>query len=624
MEEQLDIYQTNLAILRVKYPHIYRRLKDAETKSVRIVNSKRQNYPTVQLHDERGDYFLHSVYDPVEEAKKVIDKLDIREISSIWMFGTGMGYHILELLNKRNKGFVTVIVEPDLNLFDIFLHTNIATEALKWTYFTFSVGNQEMLEEDIEILLSSKLHFAMGKVQIIALPGFERHQGGVYKKLVEKISKQSKYRYNSLGNSVQDTLDGLNNSFGNIEKMIKGPGIAQLEGKYKGIPAVVVSAGPSLDKNVDLLHQIKGKGLILSSDTVFPKLLKKGITPDMVFSIERIPEVWERFYDGVEIPPETWLVALNVVEKRVFDAFDNHCLIAYRATEPLSTWLDRVSGQMGTLPTGLSVSNMAYSAAALMGCDPVVLIGQDLAFGPDDQYYASGGITGNRGEEDQSGIVWVEDYDGNPIKTTVMLKHFLDWFENAFKGAPCEVIDATEGGARIAGTTIMTLQEVIDEYMNHGREIVPFGEELEESNHTTYSILEVEVQMLIDEFVQVIDILEDRIDEIEQFDKGSGELSEGEIANRYQDILNEVMNAILFRGRLAFLLQAVTTAGATRLGLFGQLKTTEDINKFKEFSKRFYEELQQSSEICMYTLRKIKNNIAEYRLKDSDGGEGNV
>jgi len=44
---------------------------------------------------------------------------------------------------------------------------------------------------------------------------------------------------------------------------------------------------------------------------------------------------------------------------------------------------------MGQLPAGATVAHLAYYLGRYLGCDPVVLVGQDLGF-TDGQYYAAG------------------------------------------------------------------------------------------------------------------------------------------------------------------------------------------------------------------------------------------
>ncbi|MGE5370815.1 MAG: motility associated factor glycosyltransferase family protein [Solirubrobacterales bacterium] len=598
----MNTYENNLKILETRYPHIHYRLKNAKMTGVTVRDTKVPNQPTIALSDENGQYFLHSSYDPMEEADRIIKRLDVREVSSVWILGTGLGYHIMKMLNLRHRGFITVIVETDLNLFDLFLHTNVAGEALIWPYFVFMVGDIETLLTDTEALLQSKVFFSLGKLNVIMLPGFERYRGSEYKQIMDKAVQYAKYRYQSLGNSVEDTMDGVKNSFRNIKYMVESPGVQQLAGKYQGKPAIIVSAGPSLDKNVDLLREVKGKALILSNDTTFPNLIKKGIVPDMVFSIERITEVWDRFYRDTEIPDETWLVGLNVIDPRVFEAFPDRHLIAYRTTEPLSRWLDETYGSKGALNTGLSVSHLAYSTAEVLGCDPIVLIGQDLAFAG-ERYYASGSRSGNRGEEDMSGEVWIEDYDGNPIKTTVMLRVFRDWFVIALRSYKGLCIDATEGGARIEGTKIMTLRETIDQYIAH-QSISAIQDVLDEPPVVEIGYSTREIKVFEKEFLSLIEYLEGVQDRLFDMDKDP-ELTWRDLAMKYQDILNEVFGQIGTNPKSSFVIQSVTTNIITRLGSYGQLIKEEDVDAFKKICKQFYENLKQSAEICMYTLREI-------------------
>jgi hypothetical protein len=60
----------------------------------------------------------------------------------------------------------------------------------------------------------------------------------------------------------------------------------------------------------------------------------------------------------------------------------------------------------------------------------------------------------------------VEGIDGKPVKSRHDWYIYLKWFESSIletKGMG-RVIDATEGGAKIHGTEIMTLREAIDQY----------------------------------------------------------------------------------------------------------------------------------------------------------------
>ncbi|NPV91575.1 MAG: motility associated factor glycosyltransferase family protein [Firmicutes bacterium] len=599
----MDIYQENLQILKKRYPHIYHRLLFKKSPRFSIENSKNEKYPTILARDGKGRFFLHSSYDPREEARRTVESLDLSKLSSLWVMGTGMGYHIMELMNKRNRGFITVILETDLNLFDVFLHTSVATEALQWPYFLFSAGEKVDLLSDVESLLQTKLNFNMGRARFLVLPGFERYDGKTYRELADKAISFTKYRYNSLGNSVEDTIDGIVNSFKNLDVMANSPGIRQLEGKYKGIPAILVAAGPSLDKNIDLIAEAKGKALIISSDTTFPVLLRKGIIPDMVVTVERIPEVYERFYSGIDIPPETWLAALNVADNRIFKAFPDRHLLAFRITEPQSRWLDSVTGHKGGVMTGLSVAHLAFSIANLAGCEPIILVGQDLALAESGQYYVSG-TEDSDGKADKSGDVWVKDYSGQLIKSTKMLKHFLDWFEIMLKSVKTRCIDATEGGAYIEGTEIMTLREAIDTYCLGSPGVTPLREVVGNYDPIALDFFIEQLQDFKRDFEGIVSFIEDSQDTIDELEKRD-DLNIEKKGVEVQEALNEVFWKITYRGRVAFGIQAITSTAMTRLGSYGQLQGEEDIKEFIKYVRRFFNELSQALEIWMYTIERI-------------------
>ncbi|MGE5396037.1 MAG: 6-hydroxymethylpterin diphosphokinase MptE-like protein [Chitinophagales bacterium] len=598
----MDTYEQNLQIVQERYPHIYHRLQTRTEPKFQIENSKVEGCPTISAQDDHGRFYLHSLYNPREEAKRLIEKVELNKLSSFWIMGLGMGYHVLELMNIRHRGFITVIIESDLNLFDVFLHTNVATEALKWPYFMFITGSEEQLELDVETVLQTKLNFSMGRVEFLTCPGFERYDGKTYRNLVNKAISYTKYRYNAMGNSIEDTLDGVKNSFLNVEVMANSPGIRNIENQYKGVPAIIVAAGPSLDKNIDLLKEAQGKALIISSDTTFQVLLKKGIIPDLVMTIERIPEVYDRFYKGVNIPTQTWLTALNVADNRVFEAFPDKHLVAFRVTEPLSRWMDVMTGNKGSLVTGLSVAHLAFSAALTAGCEPIILVGQDLALGEGDRYYVSGTAGDSKGE-DPSDIVWVEDYNGSPIKTTVLLKHFLEWFENTLREVNVHCIDATEGGAKIAGSEIMTLREVLDQYCVNSPGIRPIGEMVQIPEPITLEHILDHVQNFKKDYEATIETMEEGLNLLDEMEKEELELKQKAI--KTQEILNDSFRKVTFRSRVSFTLQAITSTAMTRLASRGQLENEEDMTYFMKYTRKFFSELTQASEICIYALDKI-------------------
>jgi hypothetical protein len=116
-----------------------------------------------------------------------------------------------------------------------------------------------------------------------------------------------------------------------------------------------------------------------------------------------------------------------------------------------------------------------------MGCDPIIFVGQDLAFTGNVFYVPGVEIHRTwRGEinrfcsmeqKEWERIVRnrpilrkVNDADGEPLFADDLLFTYLEQFEKDISKVACKVIDATEGGAQIKGTEAMPLEEVTRRY----------------------------------------------------------------------------------------------------------------------------------------------------------------
>ncbi|MBC7106903.1 MAG: motility associated factor glycosyltransferase family protein, partial [Firmicutes bacterium] len=130
-------------------------------------------------------------------------------------------------------------------------------------------------------------------------------------------------------------------------------------------------------------------------------------------------------------------------------------------------WLSEVCGEdLGLVWSGGSVANVAFSVAYLMGLNPIIFIGQDLAYGD--------GCTHSRLLEHQEPADWekregfipVEGNLGGIVYTKSTWLSFREWFERVFAAVQDRtIINATEGGARIRGTLVMTLREALRDYV---------------------------------------------------------------------------------------------------------------------------------------------------------------
>ncbi|MGE5328822.1 MAG: motility associated factor glycosyltransferase family protein [Deltaproteobacteria bacterium] len=453
----------------------------------------------VKKDETDSGIFMHSSYNPIQEASTQADSLNFSKNCLFVVFGIGLGYHLNEIRKRMTSGSCVIVIENSMDVFENAMKNVDLSEVLQDSRFSFlfQLTEEQVYLYFLNLMKHANYFFLASNIQFLNLGYFERLFPGLIKEISVNMVKNVFNSWQSLGNSATDTLIGLIQNFKNIDEAINNPGIDDVRDKYKGKPAIIVSAGPSLDKNIDLLKEAEGKALILTCEASLKGLLKRNIIPDAIFSIERIG-VYDYFYKNREfdIPKEAVLVVPPLVESQVFEEFKNNKkVICYRSTEPINMWINR-SVKKGEIFMGSSVAHVALGFAIAVGANPIILVGQDLA------YSKQGDTHGIDIEESvkeltvsvttEQDIIYVEDYNGNPIKSTVIWKNFLVWFENIIAGSKGKLfIDATEGGAYIKGTKIMTLRDVIDKYISHEKierldKIVPVFEKadnIEALNH---------------------------------------------------------------------------------------------------------------------------------------------
>lgn len=118
------------------------------------------------------------------------------------------------------------------------------------------------------------------------------------------------------------------------------------------------------------------------------------------------------------------------------------------------------------LKSGPSVANVAMDFAYRLGCNLIIMVGQDLAY-TEGRSHATGTVYQDVKAEDYSRrLIPVEDINGGTVYTDRVFLAMLSWFEQEIASYPdsIKVIDATEGGARISGTQVMALKKAIEEY----------------------------------------------------------------------------------------------------------------------------------------------------------------
>ena len=234
--------------------------------------------------------------------------------------------------------------------------------------------------------------------------------------------------------------------------------------EFEDMSAILVAAGPSLDKNIEKLKQIKDSVFIMAVDTALNTVLKHDIIPDMTISVDgHKPLVLFEDERVKNIP-----ISLSAVSNaKIVEQSNAMRFYELEQGEYLSTIYNKLGKEIKGLPTGGSVANNACSLLVLMGFKTIIFMGLDLAY-PEGVKHTKEAYNElafiDKGKQE---YIEIEDIWGNKVFTEENMNLYRKWFESYIKVMPhIRFIDATEGGALIYGTEIKNMDEVIGEFHN--------------------------------------------------------------------------------------------------------------------------------------------------------------
>ncbi len=293
------------------------------------------------------------------------------------------------------------------------------------------------------------------------------------------------------------------------------PGINQIKHNFKNKPAVIVGAGPSLQKNVDLLREFQKKLLIISTDTALGYLEEKGIVADFVVSVD--PQDKNSLYlSGVKKDTAPFLVADSATSFITFSRYPLEKIIIFDTIFPLYNELKIFWGEKGSLKSGGSVSTTAFDLARFFGCNPIIFVGQDLAYTGlkthsynnflEKILFLSSTRLNNFETFNAKSLISADRISvrGNVEKfvfTDRKFLTFIDWFRKEAELTDSELINATEGGAYIEGFKVSTLEETIEKYN------IQKGIEKKFEVYFNENDKEISFVNFLDEILQIIDKL---------------------------------------------------------------------------------------------------------------------
>jgi hypothetical protein len=381
--------------------------------------------------------YLHSKYYPLKEAERFIEENEkiYKDKKYIVIYGIGLGYHLIKLLQKVQNDCKLYIFDTDIEIIKI----------------CYDIGILKELEKDkrVELFLGyskeslNKLHEKMTLVEDIiiykpslrVLPECYKDIKGLFKSYeLAKIGIQrfrqmalENYEFNvKIKHSIKDFFNTHN---------------------FKDKPIIIAAGGPSLEISLKILKDFRSKFYIFAIGQTLKILIDNMIKPDIIVIIDPQDVVYEkqlRGYENLNIP----LCFLSTASKLAVENYKGHKYIFFNGR-------DKNNKDDIIINTGKTVAVAALDIAVKSGAEKIIFTGQDLAF-INNRFHA-----GDKFEDSSYNIstTKVMGINGEMLKTTSGMLEFKRNIERIIQDNPKVIFINSSKGARIKGTLEADLEQ---------------------------------------------------------------------------------------------------------------------------------------------------------------------
>ncbi len=313
---------------------------------------------------------LHSITGAQEEAKNIAASITHNDYGTIHIiYGLGLGYLADEFIHAL-KGKV-VVYEPDLELLAFVLSAVDFSENLKTERLYIASDLNELQG------ILYKIYRYKANATFSYLDYYKTHSTG-FDTFVEWLKNELVLISHNFNFQVKNMYSFFNSTLKRLDKKFQLKKLTDYKDSFKDFPAIIVSAGPSLNKNIEALKNVKDKAVIFCVGTALGTLYKNGITPDFLNVIERVNT---SHHYNLPFAKDISFISEQFSEPSYLDIpFKDYFLTNSLENDDSKWFLEKAEQDFVPFETKGTVSYHALYSAYYLGCNPIILIGQDLAY----------------------------------------------------------------------------------------------------------------------------------------------------------------------------------------------------------------------------------------------------
>ncbi|MGI7026307.1 motility associated factor glycosyltransferase family protein [Campylobacter jejuni] len=418
----------------------------------------------LNIYDKTHNVFM---YENLEEEinffyQSILEKTP--RYPFICIYGIGNALLIKNLAKHYKHLFV---FESEIELFILALSTiDLSEELCSGKIYLVDIEEERV---DIQLLILFDM-----KDMFEYLSLYEMFVNNVYyKKFYEDIwHRADNLCEKNIEVIVRNLISNLNIGFEcyshllqNIPSMLESIPFQRIlsERKNKFENAIVVSAGPSLTKQLPLLKAYQEKAVIFCADGALSMLEKEGIVPDYVTNLD-FTDLAMKFFQNKE--NKTSLNVLSCATHLSLVHFLDNKSVVLR-DDPLYQRFNL--NDFGYIDTGTHVSHFSYTLALALGFKNIIMIGQDLAFDEEGNSHSKGFSYGEQFNGEKTvPTLKAQAYAGKgEVLTHITWNDYRIKLEYLFacNEQKAKFYNATEGGARINFTEELSFKECCEKFL---------------------------------------------------------------------------------------------------------------------------------------------------------------
>jgi len=420
-----------------------------------VVEKSKDNKNIIRILKNNKKIYMGSIYNVSRDTHNVLNKMNIEKSSVIIIFGLGTGEYIREIKEKNFTYNKIIIIEPDVHILNCFFREE---------------NNEDILNDDklyiinfdkssfYQMLCKIIKEWEVKKIQYAAFANYPVTYKSEFKACTDEIQSYVNVALSNLGTELKFSKLWFECYVKNLRYMKNSSPVNYFKGVFKEKPCVIVSAGPSLEKNIKFLQEYKDKCIIICCGRTIKSLLDLNIVPDFLCVIDPDDVAYMQVKDC-----EYGKVPLVYFERTNWKVVENHS--GNKVINSFDEGLYKMLGtNVGVLDHGGSVAHNCLGLAVKLRCSPIMFIGQDFAYTNNKSHASivSGGNHSINLDEEQ---IYIDDIYGNKIKTSSILNLYKEIMEKMIViYSDRYYINCTEGGANISGTKIMSFSNALDKY----------------------------------------------------------------------------------------------------------------------------------------------------------------